>query len=124
MEPLIIPQEADTTPAVILDSAKSIFEIKGWSHPEDAMGFYTPVFEWLNKYEKSPNAKTDFHFGFKYYNTASAKQIFRLISLLETIALKSKTTVYWHHDADDDDMLEGGKRLLKMSTLPFIFVAD
>ena len=124
MNALFIEAEADTTPAVSLDGAKGAFEISGWSHPEDAIGFYAPVFAWLAEYGKAPNAQTEFHFKLQYYNTASAKQIFRLFSSLEEVAKKSKVTVFWHHDEEDLDMLSSGERFSKMSTLPFKFVQN
>ncbi|MBI4930633.1 MAG: DUF1987 domain-containing protein [Bacteroidetes bacterium] len=123
MNPLIIEAEDDITPAVTLDSSKNVLEISGWSHPEDAIAFYTPVLEWLNQYEKAPNAQTEFHFRFQYYNTASAKQIFRLISSLEDVAQKSKVKIHWHYDSEDTDMLSSGERFSKMSTVPFEFVS-
>jgi hypothetical protein len=122
MSALYIDADGDITPAVSLDSSKNIFEIKGWSHPEDAMSFYAPVLAWLSGYEKLPNPATEFHFNFQYYNTASAKQIFRIVSALENVALKSKTVIHWHHDAEDEDMLASGERFSKMSTVPFKFV--
>ena len=124
MNPLIIEADDDITPAVMLDSAKNVFEIKGWSHPEDAISFYAPVFAWLREYEKTPNAQTEFHFRFQYYNTASAKQIFRIISALEEVSKKSKMTIHWHHDEEDVDMLASGERFSKMSTVPFTFVVN
>jgi len=124
MNALVIQAEGDTTPAVVLDSSKNIFEIKGWSHPEDAIHFYGPVLAWLTEYEKSPNPQTEFHFNYDYYNTASSKQIFRMISLLETVAAKSKTTIHWHYEKDDEDMLAAGERFSKMSTIPFKFVSS
>lgn len=122
MNALVIEAEGDVTPSVILDSSKNIFEIKGWSHPEDATAFYGPVLAWLKEYEKSPNPQTEFRFSFQYYNTSSAKQVFRIISLLEEVAKKGKATIQWQHDADDDDMLAAGERFAKMSTIPFKFV--
>lgn len=122
MNTLIIEAEGDTTPAVNLDQAKGAFEISGWSHPEDAIGFYAPVFDWMGKYAQSPNPETVFNFHFQYYNTASAKQIFRLISLLEEVAKKSKTKIKWIYDSEDTDMLSSGERFSKMSTVPFEFL--
>ncbi|MBI3501573.1 MAG: DUF1987 domain-containing protein [Bacteroidetes bacterium] len=119
----ILPQE-NVTPGVMLDSNRGIFEISGWSHPEDAIAFYAPVLEWLNKYAAAPNTGTNFHFKFQYYNTASAKQIFRIISMLEEVANKSKVKIYWHHDADDTDMLSSGERFSKMTTVPVEFVSE
>lgn len=123
MNPLLIEAKGDTTPEVTLDKAKGTFRISGWSHPEDAINFYTPIFEWMNGYAGSPNADTTFNFHFQYYNTATAKQIFRLISLLEEVAKKSKTKIKWHYEMDDTDMLASGERFSKMSTVPFEFVS-
>ena len=123
MSPLILEAKADTTPAITLDKSQGCFEISGWSHPEDAVNFYAPVLEWMNSYAGTPNPETVFTFHFQYYNTASAKQIFRLISLLEEVAKKSKTKIKWGYDSDDSDMLSSGERFSKMSTVPFEFVS-
>lgn len=123
MTPLVIHPQEEITPGVTLDQAKGAFEITGWSHPEDAFSFYTPVLEWLNNYSENPNADTIFSFQFQYFNTASAKQIFKIIHLLEEVSKKSKTKIYWHHDADDTDMLVSGRRFSKMSTVPFEFIS-
>lgn len=122
MDPLVIEAEGDKTPAVTLDKAKGVFEISGWSYPEDAINFYAPVFSWMDRYAESPNAETTFNFHFQYYNTSSAKQIFRLISLLEEVGKKSRTKVKWIYDNDDTDMLSSGEKLSKMSTVPFEFL--
>ena len=123
MTPLAIEPQDDTTPGVTLDSQKGNFEINGWSHPEDAISFYAPVLDWINKYALTPNSGTNFHFKFQYYNTASAKQIFRIISALEDVAKKSKVIIHWHHDKEDTDMLASGERFSKMTTVPFEFIA-
>jgi hypothetical protein len=122
MTPLVIEAQDDVTPAVVLDSQKALFEISGWSHPEDAIAFYTPVLNWINTYSQAPGSATNFHFKFQYYNTASAKQIFRIISALEEVAKKSKVKIHWHYEAEDTDMLASGERFSKMSTVPFEFV--
>lgn len=124
MTPLSIEAQDDITPRVVMDYQKGIFEIAGWSHPEDAIAFYTPILEWINKYSQTPNSGTNFHFKLQYYNTASAKQIFRVISALEEVAKKSTVKIHWHHDVEDTDMLSSGERFSKMSTIPFEFVSQ
>lgn len=124
MTALVIEPQDDVTPGITFDHLKGVFEIKGWSHPEDAISCYAPVLEWLNKYAITPNSGTNFHFKLQYYNTASAKQIFRVISALEEVAKKSNVKIYWHHDAEDTDMLSSGERFSKMSTIPFEFVSN
>jgi hypothetical protein len=124
MTSLVIEPQDDITPAVNLDQSKGHFEITGWSHPEDAIAFYTPVLNWINGYAQAPNAGTNFHFKFQYYNTASAKQIFRVISALEEVAKKSKVKIHWHYDAEDTDMFSAGERYSKMTTVPFEFISQ
>ena len=124
MTTLVIEPQDDTTPGVMLDQQKGVFEIAGWSHPEDAISFYMPVLEWINHYAQTPNSGTNFHFKFQYYNTASAKQIFRVISSLEDVAKKSKVKIHWHYDAEDTDMLSAGERFSKMSTVQFEFISN
>ena len=123
MTSLVIQPQDDITPGVTLDYQKGIFEISGWSHPEDAISFYSPVLDWINKYSQTPNSGTNFYFKFQYYNTASAKQIFRLISALEEVSKKSKVKILWHYESEDTDMLSSGERFSKMSTVPFEFVS-
>jgi|ERR1035437_9298212 hypothetical protein len=123
MNPFIVEAKDNTTPGVVLDNVKGTFEISGWSHPEDAIQFYAPIFKWMNQYAETPNPETVFHFRFQYFNTSSSKQIFKLISLLEEIAKKSKTKIQWHYDHEDADMLSSGERYFKMSTLPFEFIS-
>lgn len=121
---LIIEPQNDVTPAIHLDSERGHFEISGWSHPEDAVAFYAPVLQWLNQYAQTPNSDTKFHFKFKYYNTASARQIFRIISTLEVVAKKSKVKILWYYDENDTDMLASGERFSKMTIVPFEFVRN
>ena len=123
MEPLIIEEVENVNPKIILNKEKGEFEISGRSHPEDANSCYAPVFNWINKYAENPNPETIFHFRLQYYNTSSAKQIFRLISLLEDIQKKKKIKIQWHSPNGDLDMLESGRKFSKMSTIPFEFVA-
>ncbi|HEY4798373.1 MAG TPA: SiaC family regulatory phosphoprotein, partial [Bacteroidia bacterium] len=83
--------------------------------------FYIPVIDWIAQYKENPNAETNFHFHFQYFNTASARQILRLIMLLKDI--KGATKIYWHSDAGDTDMEASGDRFSKMSSAPFEFVS-
>lgn len=124
MNLLRIQADGDTTPDVTMDPNRGWIDIKGWSHPEDAIKFYTPILEWLKEYAAQPASSTEVHFRFQYYNTASAKQIFRVLSELENVAMKSKVHVHWHYETEDTDMLNSGERLARMCTLPFTYVAD
>ena len=73
--------ESEDTPQIILDAESGKLEISKKSFPEDAIAFYAPVFEWLRKYAQHPNAATTFSFKMEYFNTASSKQIYKILSL-------------------------------------------
>jgi len=96
MDSFIIKPKGEVTPGITLDYQKGVFEISGWSYPEDAIIFYNPVLEGLSNYMQTPNPETTFHFKFQYYNTATAKQIFKIISCLADVAKKSKVKICWY----------------------------
>jgi hypothetical protein len=106
----------EDTPRILLDKGNGIFELSGRSLPEDAAEFYSPVFEWLDGYSASPNAKTDFVFKLEYFNTASSKIILDILSRLEDIA---GTTIHWYYHEEDEDMQEAGEEFSELVELTF-----
>ena len=107
--PLFI-EETDDTPRVLFDPAKGIFEISKKSLPEDAVGFYSSIFEWLNLYIDTPNSETTFRFNLEYYSTSTAKQITKLMFLLEKLSERSKVRAVWNFKVGDKDMEAAGNR--------------
>ena len=65
MESLII-EGAENSPSVILNKQENNFEISGRSLPEEVIGFYSPVMNWLEKYVRDPNDKTLFKLKLDY----------------------------------------------------------
>lgn len=121
MAPLTIAS-TKSTPSVILDSSKGIFEIGGNSLPENAIGFYQPVIDWFNAYIVNPNPDTELIFKMSYFNTASSKIIFELIKMQQAIIKAGKTiTIHWHYHEEDEDMLEAGQDYEDLSKVPFEF---
>jgi hypothetical protein len=121
MNPLNL-QPTDDTPNVSFNYNNSSFEISGRSLPEDSISFYTPVIEWLKNYVLSPSEESNFVFHFEYVSTSSTKQIMKLIIMIDELTKTNKTNVYWKYDKDDDDMLQTGKRLQKLTTVDFKYV--
>jgi len=117
-ETLIIEAKEDT-PKVIFDVAKKLFEISARSLPENAIGFYEPVFIWLNEYSSAPLDLTVFDFKLEYFNTASAKQLAKILLILESIAKKNKVVINWYYKKEDADMLASGTRFSKLIDLNF-----
>ena len=113
MDALIIEATEDT-PKVILDPSESSFQLSERSLPENAIDFYKPIFDWLNKYKESPIDTTEFTFKLDYFNTASAKQITKILLLLEEIAKSNTVQVNWYYQNEDLDMKSSGARFAKL----------
>ena len=122
MEPLII-KATDSTPSITLDKTKGIFEISGNSLPENVMAFYKPVLDWIHEYTKDPNPSTIFVYKLTYFNTASSKTIFTLLSALEPLIDKGyQAQVDWCYMEVDEDTLEAGKEYAGVVKVPFNFL--
>lgn len=122
MEALIIQSKEDT-PGIQLNPEKGIFEINHRSLPEDAIAFFTPVFSWLEKYGEAPLAKSVFQFKLEYFNTSSAKQIYKLFCLLQDISKKGEIEINWYYQEEDKDMRSAGERYAKLIELPFKLIS-
>ena len=121
MEVLKIDKTGDK-PNVILDSENNIFEFSYRSLPENAIDFYTPILNWIDEYSNSPNELTSVDFKLEYFNTASAKQIAKVLLKLHAISQTSKVLIKWYYDHDDTDMLASGQRYSKLIDLDFEFI--
>lgn len=130
MEPLII-KPTDFTPGISFNSDTSIFEIYGFSRPENVIGFYKPLVRWLEEYEDqvlSNNINFDksnlvLNLKMTYFNSASSK--FLLDILLVFMRFNSKgnnVQINWYYDEDDDEILESGEELSEMVGFQFNFI--
>jgi len=119
MEALYI-NNTEETPEVILDSAKKIFSLSHRSLPENAIGFYAPIFEWVEKFSLNPDADDiEFVFNLEYFNTASAKQIAKVLLMLEKLSEKIDVQIIWKYRKDDVDMMSSGLRFSKLLNMEF-----
>lgn len=124
MEPLKI-LATDSSPAINFDPEKEKFQIHGNSLPENSMGFYMPVIEWLDKYADSPNSKTEIEFKMILLNTSSTKMfidIFRKINKLAEVE-NTEVTIVWYYIYGDDDIHDVGLEFKDFCKAPFELVA-
>jgi hypothetical protein len=130
MDSLIIEATEDS-PSVMFDVTTNRFSISGESRPENAGKFYTPIIDWLVKFEAvlnsrkqaSENINLTFQFKLDYFNSTSAKYLFDVILALKDIVNNGyNIAIEWHYDKRDDDMLEAGEEFSKMVGLKFLFV--
>lgn len=121
MRPLKL-SATDDTPKVVLDKNEGEFMISGRSLPENAYSFYKPIYDWLEQYSVEPLSECELHFNLDYFNTASAKQLSKIFTLLEIV--KDNVVVVWHYYSDDLDMENTGKRYDRLTKLTFNFVEE
>ena len=100
----------EDTPEVMLDATKKTFSIAGVSMPEDALSFYRPIIQWFENYVQQPFDNLCLDIKLLYYNTASAKEIARILSILYASEQHDKITVRWFYDHNDPENLDSCKR--------------
>ncbi len=130
MEKLIIEPTANS-PRIALDPESRSFEFSGESRPENVRKFYLPILEWLESYtseqERLKDAERTFgllcQFNFEYFNSTSAKYILDIFKSLNAISgLGIELEIKWLYEEDDEDMLEVGQEMSRMSKLSFEYI--
>jgi hypothetical protein len=122
MDPLKL-NGTETTIGVLLDKANGIFEFSGKSRPENVIGFFEPIFTWIESYELEPNPETVFSFKLDYYNSSSAKVLLRLLVRLEDMLVRGHDVkIHWYYRNSDEDMRESGEDYATLVSVPFEFI--
>ncbi|PLX20130.1 MAG: nuclear pore complex subunit [Salinivirgaceae bacterium] len=119
MIPVLYIEATKDTPKILFDAENNQFEISEKSLPEDAIGFFQPVFDWLNQYIDNPKEESTFVFYLDYYSTSTAKQLTKIFYLIEKLSEKSKVKVVWKYQDADIDMYHAGLRYQKMLKIDF-----
>lgn len=131
MDSLIIDATEDS-PSVMFDTTTNHFILSGESRPENAGIFFTPLINWLIKfdefaYQRKREMQDDstlfFEFKLDYFNSTSAKYIMDLLLLIKKFAARGyKINIEWHYDKRGEDMLDAGKEFSEMVDLKFDFI--
>lgn len=130
MEKLNIESTVNS-PRIVLDPQERKFEFSGESRPENVRNFYLPVLEWLESFtshqsglkepERTPALSCIFNF--EYFNSTSAKYILDIFKSLNALhSLGIDLDIKWFYEEDDEDMLEVGEEMSRMSKLKFEYV--
>lgn len=121
-ENMIIINETEDSPKIILDNNNYILKISGASFPEDAYETYQPVMRWLN------SVSNDFlqltcEFYFTILSSASNKLLFEILLTLEEMYQDGKdVAIFWYYDDFDEDMQEEGESISMSLDVPFKFI--
>ena len=120
------------TPRVLFDPENFQFELEGDSRPEDVRKFYYPILDALSEFleavthplEKKYEENTfNFKFRLGYFNSASAKFIFDILSLAKKMHdNKLRVKVLWCFEEDEDDVKDAGEEFSEILHFPFSYV--
>ena len=122
MDKLIIKAKKNF-PYIHLDPQTGKLELKGKSSPEDAHEFYEPILNWLKEYSQNPAKKTVLEIYLNYFNTASSKNIFYILRIMQSITeTGNEVTIRWIYDKNDIDLKEAGEDYAQIVDAPFEFV--
>lgn len=122
-------EPAEFTPGIDFDPNQMVFEIYGFSRPENVVGFYKPLLSWLDTFSSevlAPDPEMhrllEVNIKLTYFNSASSK--FLLDILLLFIRMNTgncKVHINWFYEADDDEIKESGEELSEMLGFPFSY---
>ncbi len=112
-----IIQSEDDTPEIILDPEDGNLKFKGKSIPENAVSFYKPIIDWLHVYKESPADHTQVSFKFDYYNTATDRQLVKILLILEEISKNNSVDIDWYYNTGDISMLNDGNKFKELIDL-------
>ena len=107
---IYIPRTMES-PEVDFKFSNNILNLTGEAYPENAGEFFTPLLFALKSYlAKRDGILIQFNFRLTYFNSASTKMLYSIFSLLnETACTSNQVILNWHHDEDDDTILEYGQ---------------
>jgi hypothetical protein len=110
--------KTELTPAITMDGGGKL-HISGKSMMEDAAQFYTPVYNWLSD-QCDLQSEVGLVFELDYFNSSSAKQLLRLLILVDDAGINAE--VKWYYPEHNDVLKERGQELQFMVDLPFNFL--
>ena len=102
-----------SSPEVDFDFPQHRLSLRGESYPENAAAFYGELLTSLRSYLGGCTQQTiDVHIALAYFNSSSTKMLFNMIEALNDAVLAGNTvTLNWHHDEEDETILEFGEEL-------------
>ena len=112
------------SPYVNMDAEMGLIELKGTSYPEDPVGYYESILDWITDNFNKLSQKIEVNIKLEYFNTSTSKSLFKLFQLLgkKQKANNNDVIINWFFREEDEDMLEAGEAYKGLSQLPFKFV--
>ncbi len=111
MNDIYIPATSDT-PEIDFKFSSNTLSMSGEAYPENGVEFFRPILRQLQSHLKSLNGDAiEFNFQLTYFNSVSTKVFYSMFELLNEYAKAYPNCVLlnWHHDEEDDTILELGQ---------------
>jgi hypothetical protein len=125
----LILEKTESSPKVILDPERKIFEISGESRPADVGTFYGEILRWFDDFaahlqkSQADHDPVVINFDLEYFNSSSAKYILDFCKQIASQQSRGRNVqVSWKYEEDDTDILEAGQEMSRIAKIPFKFV--
>lgn len=115
------------TPEIIFDVDNQLFEIHGFSRPEDVRTFYQQFFNWVEENRTEIGEKIDSTSNLKvifklvYFNSASSKCLLDILIVLKKL-YKENLDIDWYYEEGDEDLLEAGEEFSNAVEVIFNYI--
>lgn len=123
MEPLFTPA-TKATPEISFNPKTEKYSITGRSIPADASDFYHPLEKWIEQFVLVQGADSiTIDIKLDHLNTGSVRSLLSVLS--KVIRLRDQQVnlmINWHHDMEDEDMVDKGEEMSLILEHPFRFV--
>jgi hypothetical protein len=117
--------ETGNTPAIKFDVANGNLEIRGPSVPDNAIEFYQPLAQLLERYSKNPHSLTTVNIQFDYFNVGTSEYMMCIFKILENIYKGgSAMVINWYYEPENEAMIEAGKTYQGIFNFPFHLVEE
>ncbi|MDO9048419.1 MAG: DUF1987 domain-containing protein [Methylobacter sp.] len=111
MTDIYLPATSDT-PEIDFKFSSNTLSMSGEAYPENGVEFFRPILRQLQSHLKALNGDAiEFNFQLTYFNSVSTKIFYSMFELLNEYAKAHPNCVLlnWHHDEEDDTILELGQ---------------
>ena len=109
------------TPAVSFTAGTGNLTFTGKSLPENASGFFEPLYKWASEYARNPAESTNLKFNVDYFNTSSVIWMGKILKVLTKIK-KSDHILFVHLYFDIEEYDSMGEEDVRESLSPFLDV--
>ncbi len=109
-------------PVVILSPDENVFILAGRSIPESAVSFYKQILNWFSDYIQEPKNETNLCIAFDYWNTATDKQIAKILLLMESILPPPQVIVSWYFTDENSQGYLSGKGFCELLDINIMLI--